>query len=67
MAHQSPAYVQKQLGNSLIFITVDTYGHWISGEGREGLEKALLGSVRGVPDNWHSYRDQLKENNLSRV
>ena len=43
MAHQSPAYVQKQLGHSSISITVDTYGHWISGEGRFGLEKALLG------------------------
>ena len=43
MAHQSPAYVQKQLGHSSISITVDTYGHWISGEGRRGLENALLG------------------------
>jgi integrase len=43
MAHQSPAYVQKQLGHSSISITVDTYGHWISGEGRFGLENALLG------------------------
>lgn len=41
MAHQSPAYVQKQLGHSSISITVDIYGHWISGEGREGLEEAL--------------------------
>jgi len=46
MAHQSPAYVQKQLGHSSISITVDTYGHWISGEGRQGLEKALLGPER---------------------
>jgi hypothetical protein len=23
-------------------ITVDVYGHWISGEGRDGLENALL-------------------------
>jgi len=43
MAHLSPAYVQKQLGHSSISITVDTYGHWISGEGRFGLENALLG------------------------
>lgn len=41
MSHQSPAYVQKQLGHSSIDITVDIYGHWISGEGREGLEEAL--------------------------
>jgi integrase len=46
MAHLSPTYVQKQLGHSSISIMVDTYGHWISGEGRQGLEKALLGSVR---------------------
>jgi integrase len=41
MAHQSPAYVQRQLGHSSIDITVDVYGHWISGEGRDGLEDAL--------------------------
>jgi len=45
MAHQSPAYVQKQLGHSSISMTVDTYGHWISGKGRQGLEVALLGSA----------------------
>ena len=47
MAHQSPAYVQKQLGHSSISITVDTYGHWIDGAGREGLEEAL-GAVKVV-------------------
>lgn len=47
MAHQSPAYVQKQLGHSSIQITVDTYGHWIDGEGRHGLEEAL----RPVPND----------------
>ena len=41
VAHQSPMYVQKQLGHSSIDITVDIYGHWISGEGRNGLEDAL--------------------------
>ena len=46
MAHQSPAYVQKQLGHSSISITVDNYGHWISGEGRQNLEKALQSPVR---------------------
>lgn len=46
MAHQSPAYVQKQLGHSSISITVDVYGHWISGEGRNGLEEALKPSVQ---------------------
>jgi len=43
MAHQSPAYVQKQLGHSSISITVDIYSHWVSGEGRQGLENALSG------------------------
>jgi integrase len=43
MAHQSPAYVQKQLGHSSIKTTVDIYGHWISGEGRGGLDDALGG------------------------
>jgi len=43
MAHQSPGYVQKQLGHSSISITMDIYCHWIPGEGRSGLEKALLG------------------------
>ena len=43
MSHQSPAYVQKQLGHSSTAITVDIYGHWISGEGRFGLENALRG------------------------
>ena len=42
MAHQSPAYVQKQLGHSSIKTTVDIYGHWISGEGRGGLDDALV-------------------------
>jgi hypothetical protein len=48
-----PAYVQKQLGHSSISITVDTYGHWISGEGRQGLEKALLGSERNRVGKQH--------------
>ena len=41
MAHISPAYVQKQLGHHFISMTVDIYGHWIPGEGREFLNKAL--------------------------
>ena len=41
MAHMSPAYVQKQLGHHSISMTVDIYGHWIPGEGRERLDKAL--------------------------
>ncbi len=41
MGHMSPAYVQKQLGHHSITMTVDIYGHWIPGEGRDGLEKVL--------------------------
>jgi integrase len=41
MAHISPAYVQKQLGHHSISMTVDIYGHWIPGEGRENLDKVL--------------------------
>ena len=44
MAHQSPGYVQKQLGHSSISITMDIYCHWIPGEGRQGLEAALGGA-----------------------
>jgi integrase len=43
IAHLSPGYVQKQLGHSSIKITMDVYCHWISGEGRDDLEKVLLG------------------------
>ena len=42
MEHYSPGYVQKQLGHSSISITMDIYCHWIPGEGRQGLEDALL-------------------------
>jgi integrase len=45
MAHRSPAYVQHQLGHSSISITIDVYGHWIPGQGREGLEEALSGGA----------------------
>ena len=46
MDHQSPGYVQKQLGHSSISITMDVYCHWIPGEGRGGLEAALGGGGR---------------------
>lgn len=42
MDHCSPAYVQKQLGHQSISMTVDTYGHWIPGEGRRVLSEGLL-------------------------
>ncbi len=41
MGHMSPVYVQKQLGHHSITMTVDTYGHWIPGQGRDTLEKVL--------------------------
>ena len=37
----SPFYVQKQLGHSSIRTTVDIYGHWIQGEGRDKLEEVF--------------------------
>jgi integrase len=46
MAHISPAYVQKQLGHHSISMTVDIYGHWIPGEGRERLDKVLRPKAR---------------------
>ena len=49
MAHQSPGYVQKQLGHYSISITMDIYCHWIPGEGRRGLE-AALGGEKVVPN-----------------
>jgi integrase len=39
----SPAYVQKQLGHHSISMTVDIYGHWMPGEGKRDLAKALRG------------------------
>jgi integrase len=65
MAHQSPDYVQKQLGHSSISITVDTYGHWVSGEGRQGLEKALLGSVRNRNEKQHKTAYATKATQVS--
>ncbi|WP_280173696.1 tyrosine-type recombinase/integrase [Desulfatibacillum alkenivorans] len=46
MAHQSPAYVQRQMGHSSFQITVDVYGHWIPGEGRRQLDEALMPSEK---------------------
>ena len=43
MEHYSPVYVQKQLGHASITMTVDTYGHWLPGEGRKDLEGVLSG------------------------
>ena len=41
MDHISPAYVQRMSGHHSISMTVDTYGHWLLGEGRADLQKAL--------------------------
>lgn len=53
MDHYSPAYVQKQLGHHSITMTVDTYGHWIPGEGRKDLGKTL-----GRSGMWSSARQK---------
>lgn len=45
MDHYSPAYVQRQLGHASISITVDTYGHWLPGEGKRDLGKTLRQAV----------------------
>ena len=60
MAHQSPAYVQKQLGHSSISITVDIYGHWVSGEGRNGLDEALQARQKSP----NTYVRNLGENRI---
>ena len=49
MDHYSPAYVQKQLGHHSISMTVDTYGHWIPGEGKKDLKKTLRGDKSKQP------------------
>ncbi|UCG81200.1 MAG: hypothetical protein JSV60_02660 [Desulfobacterales bacterium] len=38
--------MKEQLGHSSISITVDIYGHWVPGKGRDELEEALLGGVQ---------------------
>jgi integrase len=45
------AYIKEQLGHSSIEITVDIYGHWIPGEGRDGLEDALRLPVQNRDEN----------------
>ena len=69
VAHQSPAYVQKQLGHSSIKTTVDIYGHWISGEGRGGLDDALGGKVERKRDakRIFSHIEKTKSCNLLRL
>lgn len=63
MEHYSPVYVQKQLGHHSITMTVDTYGHWIPGEGKKDLDRALRGTVKG-----HGPREEsLKNEYLTRI
>jgi integrase len=45
MQHYSPAY-EKQLGHHSITMTVDTYGHWIPGEGKKDLDRTLGGAEK---------------------
>ncbi len=56
MAHTSPAYIQRQLGHSKIQTTIDIYGHWIPGEGRDGLEDALTKYGEEMHKNTHKTR-----------
>ena len=42
MSNKSPAYVQKQLGHHSIQTTVDIYGHWVPGQGRDNLDEAFI-------------------------
>ena len=62
LEHLSPAYVQKQLGHTPISIAVDTYGHCITGEGRQGLEEALLlGGFYQIVTGNHIFSHILKK------
>ncbi|MCP4118548.1 MAG: site-specific integrase [Desulfobacteraceae bacterium] len=56
MAHTSPAYIQRQLGHSNIQTTINIYGHWIPGEGRDGLEDALTKSGEKMHKNTYKTR-----------
>ena len=50
MANKSPAYVQKQLGHYSIQMTVDIYGHWFAGEGRDDLDDAFRVKQEDPPE-----------------
>ncbi|ACL03053.1 integrase family protein [Desulfatibacillum aliphaticivorans] len=50
-AHQSPAYVQRQMGHSSIQITVDIYGHLAPGAGKRQLDEALMPSKKTGREN----------------
>ncbi len=68
MSHISPAYIKKQLGHSSIEITVDIYGHWIEGEGCDGLEEALKIPVQNRDENRiFSHMKNKKDCNLLRL
>jgi integrase len=41
MANTPSKYVQQQLGHSSISITLDIYGHWIQGEGKDRLDEVF--------------------------
>ncbi len=60
-------YVQKQLGHSSIAITVDIYGHWVTGEGRGDLEKSLGKPKKVVPKSHiFAYPGPKQENGFSK-
>lgn len=63
MAHQSPGYVQRQLGHSSISTTMDIYCHWIPGEGRRGLEAALFGDQK-TPEKL--YQNRIKSHKFKK-
>lgn len=68
MAHESPGYVQRQMGHSSISITMDIYCHWIPGEGRQNLEKALLAggkTAKNVVQNLHFFAPKKKTTPVS--
>ena len=69
MAHLSPVYVKNQLGHSSIKQTVDIYGYWISGKGRDGLDDALGGKVERKRDakRIFSHIENKKSCNLLRL
>jgi integrase len=57
---ESPVYVQQQLGNSSIKLTVDTYGKWLPMGNKQAVDKLDSGigtkmvaeTGSGTPDPW---------------
>jgi len=53
---ESLAYIQGQLGHSLIQVTVDTYGHLIPGTNRQAVDHLDDDTTRNSPHNHKSTR-----------